>query len=72
MSLKTNEEWATLYQTAIESLLVNPLQSYTIGGRTFTMMDLEMLQKLYEHYYSLYYQETYGNATYVDLSGRTD
>jgi len=68
MAIKSATEWAELYQTAIENLVTDNVQSYTVAGRTFTRLNLTTLERLYTHYAGKAEAEKYGRTTLSNLS----
>ena len=68
MAIKTATEWAELYQTAIENLVTDNVQSYSIAGRTFTRLNLSTLERLLKYYSGKAQQEKHGRVTHSDLS----
>lgn len=67
MPLKSAQEWAEIYQTAIESIVVGTVASYSISGRTFTKLDLSALHDLYQYWSSRAQSDRVGFTTVADF-----
>ena len=67
MAFKTPTEWAEIYETAITSLVAGMTSSYSIAGRSFTRLDLDLLHKLYDYWRSRAEETTWGNVTLADM-----
>ena len=68
MEIKTATEWAELYETAIENLVTDNVQSYSVAGRTFTRLNLTTLERLYNFYAGKAAQEKHGRVTHANMS----
>ena len=66
---KSPDEMLALYETAIESLLSGGVQSYTIGSRTFTKLDLGKLEDLRRYWEGRTAESQHGFTTGIDLRG---
>jgi len=51
--LKSNLDWALLYQEVLEQFAATNLASYSVGGSTFTRNNIEFYQRQYEKYAAL-------------------
>lgn len=66
---KSPDEMQALYEQAIEALLSGGVQSYTIGARTFTKLDLGKLEDLRRYWEGRSAEGNHGFTTTVDLRG---
>lgn len=71
MAIKSATEWAELYQTAIENLVSDNVQSYSIAGRSFTRLQLPTLERMYTYYVGKAALEKNGRVTVSNLSRHT-
>ncbi len=67
MSLKSAQQMAEMYQTAIQSLVGGGISSYSVGGRSFTLNNLGQLEDLYRYWSSKAAETRGGFVTYADM-----
>ena len=68
--LKSNYEWALMYQEAIAAILAGGANvSYSMMGRTFTKASLEGMQRSLRYYTAEAKADSCGNVTQADFSG---
>lgn len=64
---KTAAEMATMYQDAIESIVAGDVSGYTVMGQTFTMHDIEKLERLREYWDRKVTEDSHGVRSVVDV-----
>lgn len=69
MPLKSAEEWAELYQTAIEKIVAGTVSSYSISGRNFTKHNLSELEDLCRYWTAKAAEAKHGFTTSADMRG---
>ena len=68
--LKSNLEWALMYQDILEKLgAAGGLTSYSTQGRTFSRSSMAEYRMAYEMYKAKHYADLYGNTRIADMGG---
>lgn len=66
MPLKTPREWAETYEAAINAIVSGEVSSYSLGGRTFSMLDLQRLEEGHRYWLGRLAEIDSGFVTYSD------
>lgn len=69
MATRTADEWLEMIEDAIASIITGKTSSYSIGGRSFSRLDISALEDLRSYWASKAAESRNGFTTSPDFSG---